>query len=259
MTDFAGFFSGFLIFILLLGLLLVLHVLEGRWFFRRRFAELQTFAYPEAVVRRFRQAHPHLSSEQVRQVFLALTQFFSACFVYRFGWLKGQPRNRHGIGMPSRLADEAWHAYLLHTKDYQVFAKRFFKGRLDHTPDTPDRPVAFPTQASQRRYKADVLNTWLTFKAMAEHRLMAFTGLPLLFTLDAKFQVADGFFYTLADIPYLDGQALAMPLSPGDIPASGSGCGSGCSSCSTSSACAGGHGGGADGDGDGGGGGCGGD
>src|SRR3954469_21188788 len=40
------------------------------------------------------------------------------------------------LGMPSRIVDEAWHAMILRTREYECFCRRAFGSYLHHTPDS---------------------------------------------------------------------------------------------------------------------------
>ena len=40
---------------------------------------------------------------------------------------------RH-VSMPSQVADDLWHEFILYTRDYDAFCRRAFGGFLHHTP-----------------------------------------------------------------------------------------------------------------------------
>lgn len=45
---------------------------------------------------------------------------------------------REAILPPSKEIDEAWHAHILHTKQYREFCDELFNEYLDHAPQSPD-------------------------------------------------------------------------------------------------------------------------
>ena len=167
--------------------------------------------------------------------------------------------------MPSQVADDLWHEFILYTLKYENFCKQAFGRFLHHAP-------------------ADVL----TNKGKSNHSLRRVwnetcreeiinprkpTRLPLLFALDAKLNIKDGFTYiadceakrtastqqlaggvTMAAVIYCGGDFYSPSYFPNDsstssCAASGSSCSSDSSSDSSSgcsSGCSGGCGGGGD-------------
>jgi hypothetical protein len=55
-----------------------------------------------------------------------LRQFFVA---YRMS-------GKRFVSMPSRVADELWHEFILYTREYQRFCRRAFGGFMHHSPAT---------------------------------------------------------------------------------------------------------------------------
>ena len=93
----------------------------------RRFAHLafiETYRFPADVQSRFAAEHPDLDAEDRTQVFDALKDYFAIC--------AADPGRR--TGMPSRIVDEAWHIFILSTRDYTDFCRRAFGGYLHHAP-----------------------------------------------------------------------------------------------------------------------------
>jgi hypothetical protein len=91
--------------------------------------------------------------------------------------------------MPSQVVDDLWHEFILHTRHYDQFCRRAFGRFLHHTP-----AVAVGSGASAH---AGLRRCW--WYACKEDSInpRAPTRLPLLFALDAKLGLADGFTYAL--------------------------------------------------------------
>jgi hypothetical protein len=89
------------------------------------------------------------------------------------------------IAMPSKLVDEAWHEFLLFTREYAEFCQRAFGRFLHH------QPAAGPV--SRGRGAA-----WWFSCAEAGIDPRRPTRLPLLFAIDAELGVENGCHYDLA-------------------------------------------------------------
>lgn len=46
------------------------------------------------------------------------------------------------LGMISPIIDEVWHAFLLHTRDYQAFCQKAYGRFVHHRPNTPTTPAS---------------------------------------------------------------------------------------------------------------------
>jgi hypothetical protein len=139
--------------------------------------------------------------------------------------------------MPSQAVDDAWHEFILFTRQYAQFCRSAFGRFLHHTPAEAMRS---PTQASD-----GIKRTWRLACAGEGIDPERPQRLPRLFAMDAALLIAGGFIYQLDCLAAGCDGAMGAGFCASHI-----GCGSGCSGDSGSS------------DGDGGsgcGGGCGGD
>lgn len=93
------------------------------------------------------------------------------------------------VAMPSQAVDVAWHEFILFTKDYQKFCKRAFGRFLHHTP-----AEAMPSPTTAQR---GIKNTWKIACMRQNITAHKATRLPLLFALDSRLEIPDGFSYTL--------------------------------------------------------------
>lgn len=208
---------------------------------------ITNYRFPAELSRRFRAQHPELTMEQAARVIEGLRQYFLACLAAQTNGIARQ------CGMPSKAVDDAWHEFIVMTRDYEAFCQGAFGAYLHHTPKLQMQEATQDTVANtlhQLRSPPVGALPW----AMAG-------AVPLLFALDRELGIADGFNHDDASLAQLDEQRWLLARqhqgagAGGDF---GSGSGRDCSpswSGSSDSGCTDGGGGGSCG---GGGGGCGG-
>lgn len=153
---------------------------------RRQF--IRDANFPPFLKKKVMDAHPGLTGRDVELVFRGLRQFFMA-------HLRSQ---RKFVAMPSKVADTAWHEFILHTKAYQQWCQAAFGRMLHHT----------PAEVLGRDPKRNdgLRRSW--FWACKEESIdpRKPTRLPLLFALDGKFHIAGGFSY-VPDCKAIDQQS----------------------------------------------------
>jgi hypothetical protein len=132
---------------------------------------------PAGLFEKLRRTHPALSHKDCQLVGLGLRQFFLA-------HLKS---GRQYVSMPSQVVDDLWHEFILHTKSYDTFCSRAFGRFLHHTPTVALR--------NGRKSNTGLRRCW--WFACKEENInpRGASRLPLLFALDAKLQIAGGFYY----------------------------------------------------------------
>lgn len=92
------------------------------------------YKFPLGWRQRFAQSHPSLTAEQCAQVFEELKTYF---------WICG--RNKNGMAsMPSQIVDDAWHEFILWTREYSIFCESALGFFLHHI---PAQAMTSPTQA----------------------------------------------------------------------------------------------------------------
>jgi hypothetical protein len=145
---------------------------------RRRADYIDDFVFHPAVINKFREVRPGLTPEQEELVFAALKDYFH--MVNRAG--------KRMVSMPSQVVDDAWHAFILFTRGYQLFCKRAFGRFLHHT---PAEAMSSPTQAGE-----GIRRAWRLAcdRDGVDPKLPS--RLPLLFSIDADLGIENGFFYT---------------------------------------------------------------
>lgn len=131
---------------------------------------------PRFLQRKLREAYPQLSAKDGELVERGLRQFFLACL-----------RSRQFVAMPSQAVDVLWHEFILHTQAYQRWCTHALGRFLHHT----------PAEALGRKgmHNDGLRRAW--FWACKEESIdpKAPSRLPLLFALDAKFAIPNGFHY----------------------------------------------------------------
>lgn len=174
---------------------------------QRRLDTIRAHPFPQSVRLKFRDTRPHLDSAQEHQVFEGLRDYFILC---------AQARRRF-VSMPSQVADDAWHAFILHTRYYQDFCNKAFGRFLHHTPAEAMRTQTLATEGIQR--------AWRLACALERINPKRPERLPRLFALDGALNIENGFRYDTRCTP-----------GSGHYCASHIGCGSGCGG--SSGACA---------------------
>ena len=169
-------------------------------FFKRKYIRkkgdfIANYNFSDSLKEKVRQKHPQLSEDAIDIVLLALKDFFFFCV---------EQRSR---AMPSKVVDDAWHEFILFTKEYQDFcigaygkARRHF---LHHTPAEP-----YKKELILNRCKLDMRRVW---RAACENEGIDRKNpekLPRLFAIDKLLKIEGGHFYSHMKHP-LDGEVSA--------------------------------------------------
>lgn len=182
---------------------------------QRRLDAIRTHPFPQSVRLKFRDVRPNLDSAQEHQVFEGLRDYFILC---------AQARGRF-VSMPSQVADDAWHAFILHTRYYQDFCNKAFDRFLHHTP--------VEAMSSQTLATDGIRRAWRLACALENINPKQPERLPRLFALDGELKIENGFRYDTRCTPG-SGNYCASHIG------CGSGCGGGGESGSADSGCGGG-------------------
>jgi len=121
--------------------------------------------------------YPQLTARDAELVLRGLRQFFLA-----------YNRSQHKfVGMPSRVVDAAWHAFILHTRGYATWCDTAFGRLLHHTPAEVLGRDARRNDGLRRTWY------WCCKEEGIDPRNPS--RLPLLFALDTKFTIEGGYRY----------------------------------------------------------------
>ena len=165
------------IFVLLVIALFASAWLYGKWRTLRRAEFIRTFRWPRGLLERLEKHHPGFARKDSALVSRGLRQFFLAYL------MSGK---RH-VSMPSQVADDLWHEFILYTRDYDAFCRRAFGGFLHHTPAV--------VLSEHRKSNEGLRRVWWYCCKYENIDPVSPTRLPLLFALDSKLNIANGFVY----------------------------------------------------------------
>lgn len=143
----------------------------------KRAEYIRSFAFPRGLFQKLVEKHPGIEQRDAALVSRGLRQFFLA-------YLKSK---RQFVSMPSQAADDLWHEFILYTRDYAEFCQRAFGGFLHHTPAA--------VLGADKRSNAGLRRTWWWACKDENIHPARPARLPLLFALDAKLKIANGFVY----------------------------------------------------------------
>jgi hypothetical protein len=149
------------------------YILEYR---RERF--IRDYTWPPQLLEKLERHHAGFTRKESALVGNGLRQFFLA-------YLGGGFRQ---VSMPSEVVDDLWHEFILYTRDYQVFCSQAFGRFLHHTPAVRLSPNFKSSNEGLRR-------VW--FQCCKQENISPTnpSRLPLLFALDTKFKIANGYVY----------------------------------------------------------------
>lgn len=133
---------------------------------------------PPGLLDKLAKRRPQLGLKERALVAHALRQYF---IVYL------RARGKY-VSMPSQAVDDLWHEFILYTKAYREYCGKAFGRFFDHTP-----AVAL---SADKRNNAGLRRTW--WHACKEEHIDPRhpSRLPLLFAIDQKLGIADGFVYS---------------------------------------------------------------
>jgi len=198
--------SLFVIAVVLIGLIVVGSV--RRKHARRRY--IDEFDFVRLLDKRLAEKRPQLSAVERIEVFRGLRDWFAI----------NQRAGRRKLSMPSQAVDDAWHEFILFTRNYKDFCQRGLGRFLHHV---PAEAMSSPTQAQD-----GIKRSW---RLACKHEHIDPKGpvrLPRLFALDGALGIAGGFTYHL--------DCMARGAAGGDAYCAGHiGCGGGCSGCGSDS------------------------
>ena len=138
---------------------------------------IRQFALPRGLYERLRKRRPELELKDCALVARGLRQFFLA-------YLNSGCRF---VAMPSQAVDDLWHEFILYTRAYEAFCGKAFGGFLHHTPAV--------VLSQDKRNNEGLRRVW--WQCCKEENIdpRSPLRLPLLFAIDAKLGIADGFIY----------------------------------------------------------------
>lgn len=144
----------------------------------RRAEFIRRYAWPRGLLDKLAARHPSFTRKETALVSEGLRQFFLA-------YLNS---GRREVAMPSQVVDDLWHEFILYTRDYGRFCNAAFGRFLHHTP-------AVALREGARRDNSALRRVW--WHCCKEENIdpKRPSRLPLLFALDGKLQIPNGYRY----------------------------------------------------------------
>lgn len=158
-------------------IVIVFVIVRQKMLQKRREAYIRGYRLPQGILQKIQRRHPQLTDADLRQVNKGLQQFFHV-------YLNS---GRRYVSMPSQVVDDLWHEFILCTRHYQRFCQSAFGRYLHHTPSVVLGSVKQSNIGLRRCWRYACIEELIDFKTP--------THLPLLFALDAKLHIANGFYY----------------------------------------------------------------
>lgn len=152
------------------------------WLRRRELVSaeyIRTYMFPSGLLDKLASRRPELEAKDRQLVARALRQFFIA-------YLKS---GRKYVSMPSQVVDDLWHEFILYTRHYDLFCKTAFGGFMHHTPAI--------VLGAHRHNNTGLRRAWWYCCLEENINPKKATRLPLLFAIDAKLKINNGFHYML--------------------------------------------------------------
>jgi hypothetical protein len=165
------------LFIVAFVALLLLGPLYRYWLQLNRAEFIRTYPWPRGLLERLEKHRPGMERKDSALVSRGLRQFFIAYLM----------SGRRYVSMPSQVADDLWHEFILYTREYERFCRQAFGTFLHHTPAV--------VLGAERRNNEGLRRVWWYCCKYENISPFRPTRLPLLFALDAKLNIPDGFNY----------------------------------------------------------------
>jgi hypothetical protein len=167
--------------VILVGVCLLLGagyaVTQARLTRLQREAYIRMYVFPASLLATLGNRHPHLVEKDYFLVARALREFF----------LIRARAGQNTVAMPSRVVDDLWHEFILHTRDYASFCTAAFGGFFHHIPASATPKSAEMNHALRRTWRHACLEENINPNNP--------TRLPLLFAIDEKLGIAGGYKY----------------------------------------------------------------
>lgn len=138
---------------------------------------IREFSLPQGLYKKLQEKRPELDPKHHPLVARALRQYF-LCHLMS---------GRKFVSMPSQVVDDLWHEFILYTRNYEHFCKKAFGGYMHHTPAVELGGAQTDDVGLKRTWRYACLEENINPKAARR--------LPLLFAIDAKLEIPNGFHY----------------------------------------------------------------
>lgn len=164
---------------------------------------INQYKFSDGFISKYAKKHPALSDAQREIVLDGLRQYFRMCY---------EKNSWSLVVMPSLAVDEAWHEFILFTRQYQAFCQKAFGYYLHHTPAEAMEP--------EETEEKGINVAWVL--ACRDEKIDPYKPerLPKIFAIDSNLAITGGFIYTLDQF-----KDLTPAKSCGGCGNGGGGCG----------------------------------
>ena len=145
----------------------------------RQLGFIKSYLFHKSIKNKIYNKHPQLTPDESHLVFRALRDYFWMC----------NKANRNMVAMPSQIVDEAWHEFILFTRNYEQFCSKALGRFLHHT---PTEAMSSPTLA-----QSGIKRAWRLACAKENIDPNNPKKLPLIFSIDSMLNIPGGFNYSL--------------------------------------------------------------
>ena len=147
---------------------------------KRQESFITTYEFPPTLLNKVHRAYPHnIHSKDSPLILTGLRDFFLIC----------HDAEMMPVSMPSQVVDVAWHEFILSTRAYEEFCQNAFGRFLHHMPAEAMQGTEYASEGIKRTWALACKRDGIDPKAP--------TKLPLLFALDAKLEIENGYKYSL--------------------------------------------------------------
>ncbi len=192
-----------------------------------RVTALLEYRFPKVVLDVFSKENPRYTAEQGALAFQGLREYFLMTL------LAQQLGRKASLGMTSVLIDDAWHAFVLCTKQYEEFCLKVFGKMIHHAPNPAARPGKVDANTT---FTPDVMNSWAAYrhaKARYPDSFRSVNDTPLLFGLDSYAGLDDGWLWPATALRSLEKQSRDAAENASAVRKESSDSTSSCSSCAS--------------------------
>ncbi|WP_158971907.1 hypothetical protein [Paraglaciecola sp. L3A3] len=198
---------------------------------KKRSSFINAYEFPHSIKNKVSQIYPHLHHSDLEQVLRGLRDYFHLISLSR----------SEMVAMPSQVVDVAWHEFILFTKEYAQFCSKAVGHFVHHTPAE--------AMKSESRAQLGIKKAWRISCHREQINPFKPKRLPLIFALDGRLNIEDGFLYELNCMRSTSSNNGTGSSATGFC-GSHIGCSSGCAGSAGDGGCAGDSGGGGCGGGD---------
>ncbi len=142
-----------------------------------RIASIRSFIFPKGLYAKLIEKNPALTTKDCQLVGRALRQYFLAYAT----------SGHRSIAMPSQVVDDLWHEFILYTREYQAFCEASFGRFFHHSPAVTLSSASDSASGLKRCWRQACIEE--NIDPNKPQRL------PLLFAIDHKLNIANGFHY----------------------------------------------------------------